>query len=310
MSNNFRKLPIFICTIVLLGLNLSIANANVTDIDGHWAEQKINKILDENVAEGYEDGTFRPSREITRAEFVKMVNLFFRLDKDASIYFKDIKKDSWYFDYIETAVSIGYIDGYEDGTFRPNDKLTMQEAVKIVIDLISKIDNDIDKIFDFRDGKDVSNWARPYFEGALENKIVQGYEIKTIEPKDNITRAEAVKILVEITDIFLNVDIDNDGEPELNIDTDNDKEPELNIDTDNDKEPEINIDTDNDGEIDIDEDNYFDDITTPPTSDEENTTPPTIIDSNGTEVTVNIGHNFCYDSLATAVDFEGNSSRY
>lgn len=89
---------------------------------------------------GYKDGTFGPSRSITRAE---VASAFHRLllDKDADMdkTFSDVAEDSWYYDAVRTAVSYSWIGGYEDGTFRPEQKISRAEAIAIMNRMLARI---------------------------------------------------------------------------------------------------------------------------------------------------------------------------
>ncbi|WP_270506128.1 S-layer homology domain-containing protein, partial [Paraclostridium sordellii] len=96
---------------MILSTTLSIhADNKVKDIDGHWAKNQIS----------YEDNTFRPDKQITRAEFVKLVNKYFGFNDKGVSNFKDINKNNWYYNDVCIAIKAGYINGYEDNTFRPD----------------------------------------------------------------------------------------------------------------------------------------------------------------------------------------------
>ncbi|MFI3209442.1 MAG: S-layer homology domain-containing protein [Peptostreptococcaceae bacterium] len=173
-------------------------------LDNHWARDYIYDFVQKGYIEGYEDNTFRPNQDITRAEFIKIVNKSFGYEQKSGIIqmirnlvrkgvmFTDINEDAWYYEYLEVAVDKGYIDGYEDNTFRPNDKITRQEASKIVA-VIRELTGD--GVINFKDKDEISNWAQNYVDALEDSKIIEGYEDNTFRPKSNITRAEAVKIL-------------------------------------------------------------------------------------------------------------------
>ena len=100
----------------------------------HWCYQTIHQFIEKGIISGYEDGTFRPDNVITRAEFVKIVNHYFHYSSvsinDNS--FKDVPSDSWFFQEVNIAIEKGYIKGFEDNTFRPNEPIRRQEAVVIL----------------------------------------------------------------------------------------------------------------------------------------------------------------------------------
>lgn len=97
------------------------------------------------VVGGYEDGTFRPDQAVTRAEFTKiLLQAAYKTNNDlktapAEGAFSDVKTDDWFFKYVYSAKDLGYIGGYEDGTFRPNQPVTRAEAAKIVHKFLTQI---------------------------------------------------------------------------------------------------------------------------------------------------------------------------
>ena len=111
--------------------------AEYSDVDeGASYAEAIGFLTELEVINGYEDGTFRPANEITRAETVVML---FRIRKeelaDSNICFSDVDTDHWAFKYISNAFSLNMIDGYEDGTFRPDENITYDEALKMVMSI-------------------------------------------------------------------------------------------------------------------------------------------------------------------------------
>lgn len=173
-------------------------NKGFEDINGHWAEEDIRKFIELGYADGYEDNTFRPDDTITRAEFVKLVNRVFNLKNKADENFTDVYRWDWYYDEVCIALNSGYINGYEDGSFKPNNMITRQEAMKIITSLKDTKDLNLDKIFLFNDYIQIEEWARPYVEGAIESGYIKGDENNNINPQNKLTRAEAVTMLNRI----------------------------------------------------------------------------------------------------------------
>lgn len=164
----------------------------IKDTKGHWAESHINSFISKNYIDGYGDDTFKPENKITRAEFVKLVNRAFELSDRGTVEFKDVNKSDWFYKEVSIGVEAGYISGYEDKTFRPNDFITREEAAKIV-GSVSKIE--VGKEVKFTDEKNVSDWAKGYINALSKDGILNGYADGTFKPKNNSTRAESVKIL-------------------------------------------------------------------------------------------------------------------
>ncbi|MBW4872824.1 MAG: S-layer homology domain-containing protein, partial [Paeniclostridium sp.] len=178
---------------MILSTTLSVhADNKVKDIDGHWAKNQISKFIENSYANGYEDNTFRPDNQITRAEFVKLVNKYFGFNDKGVSKFKDINQKNWYYNDVCIAIQAGYINGYEDNTFRPDNIITREEAAKIIVSIKNQQDNVYDKLNAFPDKHLVSNWAKPYIEGAIENGYLKGDDLKNLRPTSHITRAESV----------------------------------------------------------------------------------------------------------------------
>ena len=99
---------------------------------GDWYNNAISTLSDLGIITGYEDGTFRPNASITRAEFVTIATRFFDYAAEYEGAFSDVSYSSWYADFVQAAVDMGLVNGYENGTFRPNASITRAEAVAIV----------------------------------------------------------------------------------------------------------------------------------------------------------------------------------
>lgn len=174
------------------------ANSNLNDISGHWAKKEINQFISSGYVNGYPDGTFRPENSITRAEFVKLVNKYFGFTSKKDISFSDININDWYYNDICIASKAGYINGYEDKTFKPNKTITREEAAKILISIKKQQDEIYDKLNKYPDKNKVSNWAKPYIEGAIEQGYLKGNDLGFLNPTNNITRAESITILSRV----------------------------------------------------------------------------------------------------------------
>src|SRR5665647_216439 len=89
------------------------ASAVPTDISGHWAQSQIEKAFAQGIVNGYPDGTVKPDQNVSRAEFVTMVNNAFGFKAETSTYFTDVKDTDWFAGQISRAKAAGYISGYE-----------------------------------------------------------------------------------------------------------------------------------------------------------------------------------------------------
>lgn len=109
-------------------------SSGFTDVaSGAWYNNAVSTLTRAGILDGYEDGSFRPNASITRAEFTKIAVSFFKHAGGASANpFNDVPESAWYAEFVKAAAELGLIDGYEDGTFRPNAPITRAEACTIV----------------------------------------------------------------------------------------------------------------------------------------------------------------------------------
>ena len=144
---------------------------------------------------GYEDGSVQPEGDITRAE---VATIFFRLLTDESRDefwsqtnpYSDVSEDDWYNNAVSTLTNAGIIDGYEDGTFKPNGNITRAEFATIAVRFFEAT-YEGENLFPDIDG----HWAQDYINEAANAGIVDGYPDGTFGPQKLITRAEAMTMV-------------------------------------------------------------------------------------------------------------------
>lgn len=132
----------FIKKLVLISLGVTAifstpytASASFTDVSIHNKYyDAINYLQENGIINGYSDGTFKPFQTVNRAEFLKIIieGSNIPLDVNSPTPFNDVQTDSWYTKYIQKAYSQGWINGYEDGTFKPEQTISKVEALKIL----------------------------------------------------------------------------------------------------------------------------------------------------------------------------------
>ena len=113
--------------------NWSQTNSFTDVASTEWYNNAISTLANMGIISGDPDGSFRPDDSITRAEFTKIAVGFF--DKAGDYVdgtYEDVSASDWYADFIDAAVDLGLIEGYPDGTIRPNASITRAEACTIV----------------------------------------------------------------------------------------------------------------------------------------------------------------------------------
>lgn len=172
-----------------------------SDVKNHWSKLYVESMVAKNVVNGYSDETFKPDNNITRGEFAKLV--VNALEEDLVEYkgeFTDVKASHWSADYIATMKELGLIKGYGDGTFKPEAEITRAEMAMIlgeILDVEVTEQESTNLLLEFKDNKDIPNWARESVAIVLKSKIMIGSNGKFL-PTDNATRAESVTTMYRV----------------------------------------------------------------------------------------------------------------
>ena len=176
------------------------ANYEITYVDGLLKGiELLEKEIHFNYVIGYIDGTIRPGNNISRAE---VATIFFRLLTDeareqynkTTTSYSDIKDGAWCCRAVATLTNAGVINGYTDGTFRPNAPITRAELATIIA-RFAKLDVNTKTFSDIN-----GHWAQKSIELAAGNNWINGYEDGTFRPNNNITRAETFAMINRVLD--------------------------------------------------------------------------------------------------------------
>lgn len=170
------------------------AMAAPSDIAGHWAESVITQWQSKGLIQGYEDGTFKPGNTITRAEFVTLMNNAKGFWSEGSINFSDVKNGSWFYSAVARAVAAGYVKGYSDGSFKPNNTITRAEAA-VMIANTAKLSANEAGAYRFTDIGSIPAWARGSVGAVVAAGYMTGYPDGSFDANASISRAEAVSSL-------------------------------------------------------------------------------------------------------------------
>ncbi|WP_143192050.1 InlB B-repeat-containing protein [Paenibacillus helianthi] len=174
----------------------SNVKVELADTKGHWAEKTIDTFVKLHVIEGYNDGTFKPDGEITRAEFAVILSRVFDIKSgnNTGVAFKDVGSH-WAKGAIEKLAEAGVISGYEDVTFKPDKTITREEMV-ILLSRILNLNNvtkDTTK-GNFNDLK--GSYAANEIKAEAQAGIINGKADGKFDAKSNATRAEALQIIL------------------------------------------------------------------------------------------------------------------
>lgn len=173
--------------------------AEYTDLDkSNECYEAASRLRDFGIMGGYEDGSFRPDKTITRAEVARLVTSALGADKTYEEYlhqtppyeFSDVPASHWAYKYITYLTISGWLDGYEDGTFRPDNEITYAELTKILVDITGY------SIYAGPNG----GYPSGYIISAASLGITEGVDF---ENNDNATRSDAAIMLNNALDVPL-----------------------------------------------------------------------------------------------------------
>lgn len=178
-----------------------------TDLTGHWAEADVYKLMSIGAVTGFTDGTFRPGRLVTRAEFAVMLTRALRIPpaETAPPFIDPIP--AWASGYLSAAVDRGLIGGYDDGTFRPDEFVTREAAAAMLVRALPRAAGgagtgamlpDPDA---FTDAGDISAWASESVALAVRYGLITGFEDGTFRPQSPTTRAQAAALTARLLNL-------------------------------------------------------------------------------------------------------------
>ncbi|WP_127493637.1 immunoglobulin-like domain-containing protein [Paenibacillus glycanilyticus] len=169
------------------------------DLQGHWAEELIKQAAEKKIVNGYADGTFRPDNTVTRAEFVVMLVKALQLPVSSKeVAFTDgATIQEWAEDSIAIAVNAGMINGYADGTFRPDAAITRAEMA-VIIARILQLPAASAGTTGFSDDEAIPAWSKQAIEALKQAGILNGRGDNLFVPNGTATRAEAVVLLLRL----------------------------------------------------------------------------------------------------------------
>ncbi|MEE1224318.1 MAG: S-layer homology domain-containing protein [Clostridia bacterium] len=171
--------------ILMISCLMTSAYAYFDDVTDSDCEEQINLLTALNIFSGYDDGLFHPEDTLTRAELVTIITRMMNvgnIDINSYTYYKDVDASYWALSAINVATAQGIINGYEDGTFRPDGNVTVAEMVKAILCALG-----YGGIAETSGG-----YPTGYMSLAAKNKLTVGVSGGI---NDAATRADAAKII-------------------------------------------------------------------------------------------------------------------
>ncbi len=186
-------------------LPMSVFAASYTDTDGHWAESSIERWSDAGVVQGTGDA-FVPDSDLTCAQLATILAKLLRLPAADDAGFSDNLADAWYYDAINRCAAAGILNGYADGTVRPNETISRARAMVMLARALDIEPAGTSVLNGYADAANVPDWARGYVAALLRADIVSGVSGSRLAALADITRAQFVTILDRAIAIYADED--------------------------------------------------------------------------------------------------------
>ncbi len=204
MLKNISRTAVVIS--VIFSLSFPALAANFSDVAAtHKNAVAIQTLKDAGLVAGYKDGTYKPDTQVSRAEALSIIEKAVGIDTSAKttakLPFTDVSDKEWYFPVIAKAVALKKTKGYEDKTFRPNNPVTLPEALALSVSFydvtLKKLSPD-----PLIEGLDRSDWYVRHAQYAQSNNIIELDEnTRRLDPKAALTRGQLAEIIFRMRSV-------------------------------------------------------------------------------------------------------------
>ncbi|MBE6651020.1 MAG: hypothetical protein E7613_06875 [Ruminococcaceae bacterium] len=168
------------------------------DTKNHWGRDEISYVVQASLFNGTGKG-FEPDTTMTRAMFATVLGRLYEIKKgpltqyDNAAKFKDVDYKSWYGKYVDWASGAGIVNGYENGSFKPDAPITREEMAVMIFRFANT--SHTEGKLDFKDASKISDWAKVSVSYCVDKGYINGNEKSEFLPKNNATRAEVSALM-------------------------------------------------------------------------------------------------------------------
>lgn len=167
------------------------------DISSSFAKQEIIHLYNKKILTGTSETSFSPTRPITRAEFVTVLNRLLGLEPVTSPIspFTDMKQNAWYYGSVQAAVQLELASGTSATTFAPSKAVTRQEAAVLISRALKQANGTPVADTVFKDTNRIADWASPAVASVYKLGLMKGDDTGRFRPTDSITREETAALI-------------------------------------------------------------------------------------------------------------------
>jgi parallel beta-helix repeat protein len=173
--------------------------SGLTDINGHWAQAQIEALVQRGVISGFPGGVFRPNDPVTRVQYASIISRAFNPPaKRPAIAFSDVNASFWGFPFIQTAVRGGFMSGYPEGVFLPDQQIPRLQVFVALASGLNYGNGDPALLNRYQDANQIASWARGYMAASTQRKVVVNYPtLALLNPNQVATRGEVAAIVYQ-----------------------------------------------------------------------------------------------------------------
>ncbi|WP_088240597.1 S-layer homology domain-containing protein [Calothrix rhizosoleniae] len=169
------------------------------DLVGHWAEPFIRALVSMNLTRGFADGTYQPDKPMNRAQYAALIAVAFNpTPKQKVPDFTDVPKPFWAYSAIQTAAQGGFVGGFRDRTFRPQDYVQRLQVIVSLVNGLELPSAHPDVLLGYTDRDQIPAYAQTAVATATVQKIIVNFpEPKLLQPSQIATRAEVASMVYQ-----------------------------------------------------------------------------------------------------------------
>ncbi|MGB3292914.1 MAG: S-layer homology domain-containing protein, partial [Phormidesmis sp.] len=180
--------------------NAQSQSASFTDVStDYWATDYIEGLAQLDVISGFGDGTFKPNDPVTRAQFAAILRQSFLQSQPTTAQsFRDVPANYWAANAISAARSAGFLSGYPDNTFKPNDRIVRVQALVSLANGLKYPASNSQSLSNYKDAAAVPAYARASTAAAAQANLVVSYPaLDQISPNRAASRAEVAAFVYQ-----------------------------------------------------------------------------------------------------------------
>lgn len=172
------------------------------DMESHWARDAVHALASKQIVSGVDGVRFAPGETVTRAQFAVMLAAALGLPESETAAFRDVASGTWYSGAVGAAAQYSLVNGYDDGTFRPGERITREQMMALMMRAYRMAapgaGTPAAELAAYHDADRVSGWAADDVRAAVALGIAQGQPGGMLAPQGTATRAEAAQMIVNL----------------------------------------------------------------------------------------------------------------